>query len=247
MSNLRPILIVPDTHRPYHDEKAWQLMLKVAKRFKPYHLVTIGDFGDFYAVSSHSKDPGRTRHLDKELIDVRHGLDELDRLGAEDKHFIEGNHEDRLTRYLKEKAPELFGVVNTSQLLGLRERGWHFTPYKAHTKIGKLHLTHDVESATRYSTFKALDIYQHSIVTGHAHRMQYIVEGNAVGEFKLSSQFGWLGDASKIDYTHQAHVNKNWALGFGFGYVAKDSGIAYLNPVPIIKYSCVVNGVLFQI
>jgi len=220
-------------------------MMKVARKFTPWYVVTIGDFADFYSVSDHSKDPRRTRHLDEELIIVKDGLDELEALNAEEYIYIEGNHEDRLRRYLQEKAPQVYGLINTDKVLDLRKRGWKFVPYKAHTKIGKLHITHDVGSATRYCTFKALDIYQHSIVTGHAHRMQYIVEGNAVGEFKLSAQFGWLGDSSKIDYTHQAHVNKNWALGFGFGYVDAQSGIAYLQPVPIIKYTAVVNGTLF--
>ena len=80
--------------------------------------------------------------------------------------------------------------------------------------------------------------------------MQYIVEGNAVGEYKLAAQFGWLGDKSKIDYMHRAKVNKDWALGFGVGYINSETGIAYLTPVPIIqvksKYTCVVNGSYFE-
>lgn len=243
--NLLPILLVSDVHRPYHDERAWRLLLRVGRWFKPHYLVVIGDFCDFYSVSSHSKDPRRTRHLDDELADVHTGLDELDSLKAKHKIFVAGNHEDRLTRYLRDKAPELFGVVSIPNVLRLRARGWHYVPYKDHTKVGKLHLTHDVENAGRYSTFKALDAYQHSIVTGHAHRLQYIVEGNAVGEFKLSAQFGWLGDSRKIDYACRVNINKNWALGFGVGYIEHTTGIAYLTPVPIVKYTCVVNGTLF--
>jgi hypothetical protein len=244
-ADLDPILILPDVHRPYHDERAWQLVMKVGRAFKPHHLAVIGDFADFYTVSSHSKDPNRTTQLSEELTDVLFGLDELDDLGAVHKVYVGGNHEDRLTRYLRDKAPELFGVVSIDSILGLPERGWEYVPYKHHTKIGKLHLTHDVGTAGRYSTFKALDTYQHSIVTGHTHRLQYIVEGNAIGEFKLSAMFGWLGDSSKVDYMHLVNVNKNWALGFGIGYVHSKTGIAYLTPVPIINYTCVVNGQYF--
>ena len=45
---LEPVLIVPDTHRPFHNKRAWGLMLKVAEPLKPKHIVIIGDFADFY-------------------------------------------------------------------------------------------------------------------------------------------------------------------------------------------------------
>ena len=247
---LQPILIVPDAHRPYHDERAWQLMLRAGRDLKPHHLVVIGDLADFYTVSSHSKSPKRALRLDEELTGVKVGLDELDALDAKEKQFIAGNHEDRLTRYLQDKAPELFEIVTIPDLLELEERGWSYTAYKDDTKVGRVNFTHDVAAAGRNAVFKALDTYQHSIVTGHTHRMQYVVEGNATGEYKLSAMFGWLGDRTKIDYMHRALVYKNWALGFGFGYVDPETGIAYLVPVPIIDakgiYSCVVNGVLYE-
>lgn len=243
---LEPMLIVHDAHVPYHDERAWQLMLAVGRAIKPKHLIVNGDLADFYAVSSHSKDPRRVKGLDEELVIVNEKLDELDALKAENKQFVAGNHEDRLTRYLQDKAPELFNVVGIPELLKLQKRGWHYTPYKSDTRIGKVHVTHDVGVAGRNATFRALDTYMHSIITGHTHRMQYIVEGNAVGEVKLSASFGWLGDAEKIDYMHRVNVKKNWVLGFGIGYLEPISGIAYLTPVPIINYTAVVNGKFFS-
>lgn len=243
---LTKLLIVPDTHRPYHDKRAWALMLKAARAFKPHTIVTIGDLLDFYSVSSHSKDPDRAMRLHAELEDGNRALDELDALGAKDKRYVAGNHEDRLHRYLQDKAPELFDTVSVPSLLRLKERGWSYVPYKADTRLGKAYFTHDVGVAGRNSTFKALDTYQHTVVTGHSHRLQYVVEGNAVGEYKLSAQFGWLGDANKVDYMHRVNVNKNWALGFGVGYLDSASGIVYLTPVPIVKYTCVLEGVLFR-
>lgn len=248
--DLKPILIVADSHRPYHSQRAWDLMMKVGRKLKPHHIVTIGDLADFYSVSSHSKSPDRRNQLAWEVEDVRIGLNDLDSLGAKDKRYVAGNHEDRLTRYLQDKAPELFGVVDIPSLLDLRKRGWEYVPYKHDTKIGKAFFTHDVGASGRNATFQALDTYQHTIVTGHAHRLQYIVEGNAVGEYKLSAQFGWLGDITTIDYMHRAKARKNWTLGFGVGYIAPTTGIAYLTPVPIIevkgKLSCVVNGAYYE-
>lgn len=219
-------------------------MLKVGRDLKPHYLITIGDLADFYSVSSHSKDPSRAFRLADELTIVRRGLRQLEELGATEQIFIAGNHEDRLTRYLQDKAPELFGVVDIPSLLGLAN--WQYVPYKEDTRIGKLYLTHDVGTAGRTSVLNALDTYQHSVLTGHSHRLSYVVEGNAVGEYKVSAQFGWLGDVNKIDYMTRAKARKNWALGFGIGFLNPATGITYLSPVPIVKHTCVVNGKLYQ-
>lgn len=245
-SALEPILIVPDCHIPYHDKEAFNLMLSVAKDLKPKHIYIIGDFIDFYSVSSHSKNPKRSLNLVGELKAAEEGLDQLDALGAENKVYIAGNHCDRLQRYLQDKAPELFDVVSVPELLHLKKHGWDYIPYKKDTKLGKVHFTHDVGASGRNAIFRCLDTYQHSVVTGHTHRLAYIVEGNATGEFKVSAQFGWLGNAEEIDYMQHAKVLKDWALGFGIGYYDPASKFVYLTPVPIVEYSCVVNGKLYK-
>ncbi len=220
--------------------------MQVGRFLRPKHIVIIGDFADFFAVSAHDKDPERANRFDEELDDVEKGLDELDALGAENKIYISGNHESRLKRYLM-KSPELSGRrITTQALLHLNERGWHHVEYKEHIKIGAAHWTHDVGVAGRNAVFKALELYQTSCVSGHTHRMAYVVEGSAIGEQKLSATFGWLGDVEEVDYMNKATARKNWALGLGFGYLEPESGHVYLTPVPIVKNTCLVNGVLFR-
>lgn len=247
MSKLNKVLFIPDTHRPYHDKKAWKLLLKTMKKFKPDTIAIMGDFADFFSVSTHSKDPNRALKLDQEVLDVQKGLKELNELGAKKQIFVSGNHEDRLERYLQKSAPELFNLINIPQLLNLKELGWEYVPYKSDYKLGKLYLTHDVGSAGRTAVFKCMDSYQHSNITGHTHRMAYIVEANAAGETKLSAQFGWLGDTEEADYMHRMKARKDWTLGFGIGYHNKSSGVVYVQPVPIINYTCVVEGNLFSV
>jgi predicted phosphodiesterase len=242
---LEPVLIVSDAHIPYHSTVWWDLLMQVGRFLKPVHIVIIGDFGDFYSVSDHDKDPEKANKLDWELSEVDKHLDQLDALGARDKLYIEGNHEDRLRRHLM-KNPQLARVVSTEKLLRLRERGWEFVPYKEHSARGALHYTHDVGSSGRNAVFRALDLYQHSVVTGHTHRLQYIVEGNAVGDVKLSCMFGWGGDINHIDYANRAKSRKDWALGMGIGYFDPASGYSYLVPVPVVHSTCMVNGKLFR-
>jgi hypothetical protein len=218
----------------------------VGRAITPAHLIIIGDFIDCYAVSSHSKDPTRASQISTELRAAEAALDQLDALHAKQKVYLGGNHEDRLQRYIRDRAPELFDLVRIPDLLRLKDRGWRYVPYKDHYKLGKVHFTHDVGVAGRTAVYRCLDTYQHSNVTGHTHRLGYIVEGNALGEFKLSAQFGWLGDSRKVDYLQRAKVLKDWALGFGVGYFDRKTGYVYLTPVPIVNYTCVVNGQLYS-
>jgi len=244
--DLKRILIVPDTHAPYHDKRAWRLMMRAAKDFSPSIVATIGDLADFFAVSSHSKDPVRALQLDKEVAVVNGLLDELDSLEADDYIFLGGNHCDRMLRYLRDKAPELFKIISIPQLFKLKDRGWQYVPYKQHTKRGKLYLTHDVGVAGRYSVYRCLEAFSHSVVTGHAHRLAYVVEGDITGERRLSAQFGWLGDVKQIDYMSRAKAIKDWTLGFGIGYIHPKTGVAYMVPVPIVNYTCVVEGRFYK-
>ena len=105
----RKVFVIPDVHVPYHDKKAWGLTLEVIKDLKPDVVVSIGDFADFYAVSSFDKDPSRRLNLKWEVDCINKELDRLCQVAKNSQVvFLEGNHEDRLRRYLWKKAQELY-------------------------------------------------------------------------------------------------------------------------------------------
>lgn len=241
-SKLEKILFIPDSHHPYVDKKAWALMLKAAKQFKPNHVIIQGDFADFYDVSSHSKDPKRRFILEEELNSVKTALDQVKALGAKNNVFVSGNHEDRLKRYLESAAPELHSLISIPKILELKEKGFQYVPYKEHYKIGKLNVTHDTGTAGRYAHYKSLDAFQHNVVIGHTHRLGYAVEGNASGERHVTAMFGWLGDINEVDYMHKIKATREWSLGFGIGYLDPKTGVVYVVPVPIVNYTCLVEG-----
>lgn len=252
-NSLSRILIIPDTHVPYHDERAWRLLLQVAQAFGFDYVIILGDFRDCYSVSAHSKSPSRVRLVRLEADAAKKKLDELGvalkvgrlkhyhLLTQIEKLYDEGNHETRIERQILERVEGLEDVINTPKLLGLRERGWRFTPYRKHAKVGKLYSTHDVG---QNGALKVLNTFQSNVISGHDHAINYCVRGNATGEAHVSSTFGWLGDRDKVDYMHKIKAYRDWALGFGIGYLGPNDYI-YLVPVPIVDYTCVVEGRLF--
>lgn len=242
-SGVEKVWFIPDLHCPYNDKRATELMFQAMEGFRPDVVVIMGDWIDCLAVSHWSKDPRRVMTL-KEEVDK--AGEYLDRIEAKKKIYIAGNHEDRLQRYLQEKAPQLLDFCDIPNILKLKERGWSYVPYKGYTSIGKVHLTHDVGSAGRYNVFKTLDTFQSSVVTAHTHRLGYVVEGDATGGCMVSAQFGWLGDVEQVDYMHKINARRNWTLGFGYGYHDRGNGLVYTVPAPIVKYTVAVEGKVYK-
>ena len=244
---LKKLAFVPDTHVPYHDERAFKLFLKSMKAFKPHALIIGGDFADFYSVSSHDKNPTRVSSLQEEVEQVNIALDRLDALGIKEKYFVEGNHEWRLQRYLQTKAPELFEMshITIPALFELKERGYKFTPYKQHLKVGKLYVTHDTGTAGKFAHYKSQADFEDNVVINHTHRLGYTVVGNAKGKPHVGAMFGWLGDPAQVDYMHNIKAMRDWAQGFGIGYM-EPNGNVHLRPVPIIDYKVIIEGKLIK-
>jgi hypothetical protein len=238
---LSKVLLVPDVHVPYHDVRAWDLMLRAGAVLKPTHVVVLGDMLDCAAISAHSKDPTRIARFKEEVAAGRKALEQLSALGARKKMFVEGNHEFRLPRYLRDHAPELVDMVSLPDLLRLKETGWQYVPYRSYAKVGLLHVTHETGHAGANAHVKALNDFQDNVAIGHVHRMGITYAGNAKGKPHVGASFGWLGDVKQIDYMHRVKANRDWMLGFGIGYL-ESSGVIHLQAVPIIDYKCVVEG-----
>ncbi len=237
-------LFIPDCHWPNADVKAWELMLKVARSFKPDGLCILGDFIDFDSMSSHDRDNLSAETMKSEVASADKALAQLDALGPTKKIFVEGNHCQRLRRYLAKNAPALDGMVSVQAALNLYERGWEWVPYRESIKIGKLHVTHDTGKAGKNAHRQSAAAFMGSTIIGHTHRMAYEVNGTFDGLPYLACMLGWLGSAKKAGhYTHEANAAE-WAHGFGLGYM-EPGGVVHVTPVPIVAGKCLVEGRLF--
>lgn len=235
----RKVLVIPDVHAPYHDERAFNLMIKAGKEYKPDIVMVLGDFVDFYAVSKYTKDPRRDRFLKQEIGTANRLLDEIDKaFPRARKFFLEGNHEVRLDTYIATKAPELFGLVSVKDLLKLDNRSYtRYVPYKKYHKIGKLLFTHGARSNVTICR-TMLNKYKHSICFGHVHRLEEAVMGTATGESHVAFTPGWLGDVEKADYIRDV---SDYTLGFATVDFLS-TGEFFYRLCPIVNYKVLING-----
>jgi len=190
-------MVISDIHVPFEDKKALDVVYKFAKDYKPDRLVINGDLVDFYGLSFFDKNTARRHSVQDEIDLAGNVLNKLrDAVGPKTEMvYLEGNHENRLQRYLW-KNPELEGLrdLRLPNLLGLKDKGVQFvgvtSDYWKDTtgsiKVGDAIITHgdnrlNGTSTSRYSGYSArnsLATLQSSIFMGHVHRLGIVYQSN---------------------------------------------------------------------
>lgn len=239
-------LFIPDVHLPNHDPIAWSLMLQVAQDFKPDEVVILGDFFDCYSVSRYDKHPSKM-YLDLEE-ELSVGVTAIERLlvllKPKKLYFLEGNHEKRVSDYLKNNAPLLVGTMREPrELFGLPSKA-AYIPYGigGFINFDGLYAMHGFVTG-KNTPAKSLDRYGRSVIYGHTHQLgeahKQILDGPTIRAFNC----GWLGSMEKAADDYVKDI-ASWTHGFATGVFPK-SGNWSVNLHTIIDYQVNVNGVAY--
>ncbi len=205
-----------------HDQKAINVVCQAIELVKPDTYIDLGDTGEWEYFSAHYW-KGRSAKpmedliplLNKEIRAVNKGMDQidssLDKINCEERHFVQGNHEVWLDKFVH-RYPYLEHYM-TDEALKLKERGYEFHPYnrKKTLKIGKLNFTHG-KFVSKYHAFKHLDVYGESIMYGHTHDLQRHTKTNAGGTISAWSM-GCLKDIEEDEDWLSGRLT-NWNHGF---------------------------------
>ena len=179
-------LVVGDAHVDEHQGlDRFTALGKFAREVKPDNIVFIGDFLSLNCLSAWDKDKRKRMEGARYAAELEAGNEALDRIGKLPpkcrKIFIEGNHEDRLTRYL-DTDPVFHGMVDVCKDLDLDARGMEWVPYKSDVLLMGTSFTHcpinGVGKAIANPTVaqKALRLYSNSVVFGHTHTLDHAAE-----------------------------------------------------------------------
>ena len=245
------VLFIPDVHVPYHHVPAWRVVLDYIRRGRPGAVVQVGDFSSFDSVSSYRPDPKRVLPLEDEIAGANTALDELDaacRVGGVargNRWLLEGNHEVRLDRYVREQAPELRAFIDWREMLKLDQRGWKTLPYLEVLQLGKLDIGHDIGRAGVNAARQSLIDYGNSLLFGHTHRGQVIYQGTAQNKRHVAATIGWLGDPDQITYKHRRMVLRDWQHGFAVVHF-RANGSFWLQFIPVVDGVAVVDGEVYR-
>jgi len=226
-------IVTPDKHFPLHDKRAISIVCKAIEIVKPDIYVDLGDTGEWEYFSTHYW-KGRNAKpmedlmplLDLDVKAVNAGMDwideALDKVGTKERHFVQGNHEVWLDKFVT-RHPYLT-QYKTQNALKLKDRGYKFHPYnrKKCLKLGKLNFTHG-KYTTKYHSQKHLEHYGESIMYGHTHDLQRHTATKAGGTISswslgclkdIKADEDWLG--GRLTNWNHAFAIVNWLKGGNF-------------------------------
>lgn len=144
-------LILSDCHIPFHDVVALEAALEYGAKRKPTCILLNGDIMDHYALSRWETDP-KLRDFPAEVRAGRYFFAGLRKRFPKARIVMkEGNHEFRLTAYLRLKAPDLLGLpeFEWENVFGLTDHRIEMVKDLRLIRLGKLNVLHGHEY--RYS------------------------------------------------------------------------------------------------
>lgn len=247
------ILVVGDCHvKPEQDLSRFSLLSKYIQDSLPDYIVIIGDFVTLESLSAWDNDKRQLMEGKRYEADMQAGNEALNLMFAGVKNYnakarqhkkkmynptiiyTEGNHEDRLRRYL-EKSPEFHGFVNIQDDLHLSERGIDFYGYGGIASIDDVHFTHIPHGVAgpisgKYTLQRVSDFYQANMVFGHIHRLEYFHRSCYGGGTHNYLAVGCFMDTTPEQYMERnlenywrGVVNINTDNGFNFQTISMES------------------------
>lgn len=172
----KTVVVAGDFHFPYHDPYAVSLFLKFVSWLQPHTIVLNGDIIDFYSLSKYDKDPRRLLSLQDEIDTAVLFLRLLRKICPKSKiYFIEGNHEERLRRWLS-RHPEVscLRALTITQLLELNSLKIQYVPYEQYLMPSTQYILHHgtiTRSQSSYTARANVDSWCMSGINNHTHRM----------------------------------------------------------------------------
>ena len=201
-----------DFHGQFRDKTACKLFFGFLEREKPDQLILNGDIVDFYSISRFDKDPARKEDLQDELnnvynflVDIRNTLPEATVV------YTEGNHEARLRKYLRSKAPALatLDALQIESLLGLESLGIRYE--EDGVWVGDLYVYHGsiIRSKSGFTAHAEMDKNGCSGMSGHSHR------DAKAGSRKRGGQLVWFENFCMCQLDAEYIVGiANWTQGW---------------------------------
>lgn len=109
-------MFISDLHIPFEERKVVAEFFNAVQQTKPRTIIIGGDLIDFSAISSHVTHPDDIESTDYEIKKTIQFLERLRKVAGKKAtiYWIEGNHEQRLIKYLMKNARELATIYKFS-------------------------------------------------------------------------------------------------------------------------------------
>lgn len=230
-------VVIGDPHAdPMFNNRRFKALGNFIAVNQPDNIVQLGDFMSLDSVSSHTtKKPllREGRRLSDDLACGQEAYDfmmkpvnDLNKIRSTHKKkkyqpnkiWHNGNHEDRVFRYIME-APELLGVVNHNDILSLEKDGWDIKKYRQYSSYEGILFTHipmckrvNQPISGEYVARRAADAHSSTVIFGHTHRFCIHDSKKNGNDVNYGVSAGWFGDYIP-EYVEGNEENVDWWAG----------------------------------
>lgn len=215
-------VVLGDVHLPFHDKRTVELAVEYARERNAAGLLLNGDILDSHEVSDHEKDRDALSYADELEVGRQFMAWVRSRLPRTRIVYREGNHEQRVQRYVFQRAPAIAGLegLNVRSWLNLKDHGIEWVQDKRVVYLGKLATIHGHEyrggggvSPARWLMLRAYT----SAMCGHFHRASFH------GTKGLNPKPIGIWSHGCACYLHPAYAPLNeWTHGFASVELAPD-------------------------
>ncbi len=214
--------ILQDTHNPFQDQRVLREVELFLGELQPELIVYPGDMGDFYQISKFNKSPSRADKLQEDLGSTASMFKRHRKLCPNTRMIFEdGNHEDRLRKFLWGVSPALASLkcLTIESLYKLKESDVEHIPYEEGLLInGNFMITHSdlIRAHSGYTAKGMSDKHGGSGIHGHSHRLGSYYKRNRFGIY------GWWENGCLCDLNPDWIQNPNWQQGFSLVHFKKE-------------------------
>lgn len=243
-------VVFGDRQSPFHDKRAFRLLLKFIVAVKPDALINLGDDADCFWWSTYPKKfgsirPPRLRYGWNASGEVRAVRDDWAAIkeasGGAKRYYLMGNHEERCRRIVQNQTPAIeTDGTDFRSVFGAGDFWDHVYDYGDAIRLGHLWFTHG--HLVRVHTAKSmLDQWGTSVVFGHVHRWELYSRRTKNGEHHAA-----FGVPCLCDLDAHYLALPNWSQGFAH-VTWTPTGLFSLTTIPILPgYHAVFGGIQFS-
>jgi len=225
-------LIVSDIHLPYHDINAIEIALEKAYKDNVDSIYLNGDILDFYQVSRFTKEGG-AMSIKEERDMFFEFIGWIKENFNVPIYFKAGNHEERLAKYINEKAPDLAQIpeLSLSGFLKLDELDVQFIDGRQKTMMGKLIVVHGHEFGesifSPVNPARGLFLRAKSTtLAGHNHQTSEHHENNLKNDSMACFSTGCL---CQLTPNYRPFAYTKWNHGFAIVEIDEDDSFEVSN------------------
>ena len=163
------VLLIPDTHAPYHHRDTFAFLKAVKKKYDLDRVFHMGDWTDSYCFTRFPKDPDMEESYTTEFKQVRAFTKEMTELFPEGMLMM-GNHDVRAYERAKTAGIPKGLLIPYDEMIGLSESNWRMEwdyTFTVDANRKQWYLAH-TKSSNAFVTAKMLGM---SAAFGHNHTM----------------------------------------------------------------------------